>query len=237
MLYIVRIRIILINNNRHNKRHKMNYEQYLTAKNNNTKILNECLAKWDFVGLNKIQFWEQPKRVSIDILGSKIYDIIGCCTIGAIPSIKKNGADGYAYFKDHKEPQEVETKVAGIESDSVSVGPSGGLYRRPGDNMLSKPAGITSALGGKFDANMSESTRATKSRYTALICFDRDHNQIIDAWMMNPDIVATSLHNRKSSNTLTLKLGCFINSGWAINTPVNKIGWDNWKQMQVKLKK
>lgn len=214
----------------------MQLKEYKEAQTENTKIVNEFLVNWDVNGLNRITFWEQPTKVSSDLLFSKGYDILGCCTIGAIPSIKRSGADGFVYFKNIDEPQEVETKVASIESESIGVGPKGGLFRAGTENSKSKPAGITSTLCGKFDAKMTESTWATKARYTSLICFDRDNNKVIDAWMMDPTTVSRELKKRKESKTLTLKLGCFMNSGWNVNTFVDKIGWNEWRRMQVLLK-
>lgn len=216
----------------------MTLEEFHEAQEHNTKIINNLLNTDSLDGLNQIKFWEKPKRVSSWELSAKTADILGCCAIGAIPSIKPNGADGYAYLAGHTEACEIESKLASIDLDSVVVGPWGGIcYSTPNMNQKStRPTGITSKVSGSFDANMSLTTLESKARHTALICVDREHNKVIDAWMLAPNTVVEELKLRKASTNsprLRISLAKFINRGWNIHTPVDKIGWTEWKKFVV----
>jgi hypothetical protein len=205
----------------------MTLEEFTKAQKHNAEIINNMCETGKFTGFEEIQFWEKPEtKLSIDVFIKNGFDILGCCAIGAIPSLKATGADGYAYFNNISEAQEIETKVSTIDSNYVFKGPRGGIQvRTPGCN--SYPTGITSALSGQFNPYISEHTLNTKARYTSLICFDRKYNKFIDAWMMSPSAVATELKGKKS---LSLTLANFENTGWRVNTQVDMIGWDEWKQ-------
>jgi hypothetical protein len=211
----------------------MTLTEYRKAKQNNSKILEKCLVDRT-TDLSEIIFWEgvTGKTLSFDLLLSKSYDILGCVAIGAIPTIAKTGADGYMYNKDDKDDNytihEVETKVCAIESKNIHIGSRGGLYWSSNPTRAGNKAGIQSYFNAKFDFGMSDSTMNTKARYTALICFDRDTNQIIDCFYMKPKQVLKELRRRHNGNSLDLKLSCFIENGGTAQCQVPSIGWDNW---------
>lgn len=203
----------------------MTINEFHEAQAHNTRIINNILDTKTTAGLEDIIFWENPTHVSFDLILSKGFDILGCCAIGAIPSIQHSGADGFAYFQGNDEIFEIETKVSSVNTDYVYKGPKGGIkVRTPGTNTT--PTGITSHLSGRFNPYISDQTRQTKERYTALVCFDRKQNKIIDAWLMDPKTVLKELNSLPS---LSLSLARFLQSGHVIPTPVHKIGWGAWK--------
>lgn len=205
----------------------MTFEEFKQAQAHNAEIINNMCETGKFTDFEEIQFWEKPvNKLSIDVYISNGFDILGCCAIGAIPSLKSTGADGYAYFNNITGPQEIETKVSTIDSNYVFKGSRGGIrVSTPG--YTSSPTGISSALSGRFNPYISEYTLSTKARYTSLICFDRKYNKFIDAWMMSPAAVSKELNGKKS---LTLSLANFKGTGWRVNTPIDMIGWDEWEQ-------
>ena len=212
----------------------MNLTEYRRVKRHNSKILEKCLADRT-TDLSEIIFWEgiAGKTLPFDLLLSKAYDILGCVAIGAIPTIAKTGADGYMYLKDDDHTiHEVESKVCAVESKNIHVGARGGLYWSSNPERAGNKAAITSYFSAKFDFTMSDSTMDSKARYTALICFDRDRNQIIDCFYMKPKQVLTELRQRHNGNSLTLKLSCFLENGGMMQCQIPSIGWDHWLKEQ-----
>jgi hypothetical protein len=216
----------------------MNLQQFIEASNHNAAILQTCL-KTRKTDLSKIIFWEgiTGKDLSFDQLLAKSYDILGCCAIGAIPSVKPTGADGFAFFKDATEAVEIETKLCGIHSRNIHVGAREGLYWSSDPNNVDNRAALTSHFSGSFDARMSEETMKTKARHTALVCFDRDQNKVIDAWIMKPTTILRELRQRKHNATISVKLSRFLSEGSRIKTKVDYIGWSEWQREQIKLAK
>lgn len=218
----------------------MDIQRFISASNNNAKILEQCL-KTNSTDLSNIQFWEDDikgKDLSFDQLLAKAYDILACCAIGAIPSIKKTGADGFIYFtSDRDTVHEVETKLCAIESKNIHIGGRGGLYWSSDPNNYYNKAALLSHFSGKFDSGMSEETMQSKARYTSLVCFDRDQNSIIDAWIMEPKIILSELKNRQNNSTITIKLNRFMSEGTKMGTKITKLGWNDWFQQQTKLAK
>jgi hypothetical protein len=217
----------------------MNLTAYRKAKQHNSKILEKCLAERT-TDLSEFIFWEgvTGKSLPFDLTLSKGYDILGCVAVGAIPSIAKTGADGYMYLKDDDYTvHEVETKVCAIESKNIHIGARGGLYWSSNPECAGNKAAITSYFSAKFDFSMSSSTMDTKARYTALVCFDRDTNQIIDSFFMRPTEVLNELKLRHNGNSLTLKLSCFLKNGGMIKCQVPSVGWHNWLKQQSSLAK
>jgi hypothetical protein len=212
----------------------MTLTEYRKAKQNNSKILEKCLADRT-TDLSEIVFWEgvKGKDLPFDLLMSKAYDILGCVAIGAIPTIAKTGADGYMYFKGEEEtPHAIESKVCAIESKNIYIGARGGLYWSSNPECYGNKASIKSYFSAKFDFSMSKSTMDTKARHTFLICFDRDKNQVIDCFFMNPSKVLNELKRRHNGNSLTLKLSCFVEHGGKIQSLVPCIGWESWVKQQ-----
>ena len=212
----------------------MTLDEFHRAQENNTKIINDLLSGGSLDGLKGIQFWEKPAKVETFLLLQKINDILGCCAIGAIPSIKPTGADGYVYFKENDTPVEVETKMTAIRDDYIVIGPKGGIqYSTPTMfERRTKPTGITSKIGGSFDARMSQKTLKTKARHTALVCFDFGKNELIDAWMLDGNTVYAELlrRHRPDMTSLRISLATFRNKGWNIPVPIDKLGWSDWKE-------
>jgi len=207
----------------------MNKSEYQRIVNHNSKVLNKLLKKRS-TDLSNIIFSENIKgnQVSFDTATSKAYDVLGCCSIGAIPTLAKSGADGYIWVDDEDTLHELEVKVCGIRHDNIYAGPKGGLYWSSNPSLYHNRASIKSRLQGSFDINMTEATLQTKSRLTSLICFDQTENTVIDAWIMCPTSTAEQLGNRKNNKTMTLKLSCFEKHGSPIKPTVNYVGWDNW---------
>lgn len=216
----------------------MDLEQFKQASRINGEILQKCLRSRK-TDLSEIIFWEDGitgKDLSFDQLLAKSYDILACCAIGAIPSIKKTGADGFVYFSDDlNTPYEVETKLCAIESKNIHVGPRGGLYWSSDPTNYYNRASLVSHFSGKFDSSMSSETLKTKARHTALVCFDRDQNTVIDAWIMTPKKILNELKQRQYNSTITVKLSRFLDAGVKMSTRVDKVGWHEWQRQQIRL--
>jgi hypothetical protein len=216
----------------------MNLTDYEMMLEHNAKILTKCLANRS-LDISNIIFYEgcRAKELSFDKLASKMYDILACCAIGAIPSIESTGADGYIWLIGKKSIVPVETKLCSIENKNIFIGPRGGLYWSSDPTNYYNKASIRSHFSGKFDSDMSHETLKTKSRWTSLICFDRDTNSVIDAWIIGPRVIFNELVQRRQNSTLTLKLSCFMNKGSQLDPAVPFEGYFNWEERQAKLAK
>lgn len=214
----------------------MNLALFKKVSNHNAAILQKCLQNRSS-DLSEIMFWEghKGKDLAFDQLLAKSYDILGCCAIGAIPSMMKSGADGYIrWARDPEVVHEVETKVCAIESKNIHVGVRGGLYWSSDPTNFDNRAAINSHFSGSFDANMTDETMQSKARYTSLICFDRDQNQVIDAWVMKPDVILNEIKQRQYNKTINIKLTRFLLEGSRMGTKINTIGWEQWQLDQIK---
>lgn len=216
----------------------MNLTNYRTAYRNNAEILSNCLANRS-IDISNIVFYEgvKGKDLSFDKMASKMYDVLACCAIGALPSVETTGADGYIWFKDSDVIEPIETKLCAIERKNIFIGPRGGLYWSSDPSNYYNKAGIRSYFSGKFDSGMSHATLKTKERWTSLVCFDRDTNSIIDSWVMKPTVVLNELVQRRNNSSLTLKLNCFMDKGIHMQTTVPSEGYFNWEKTQSKLAK
>lgn len=216
----------------------MELEKYQQIVQENAAVLSHCLTTGttDFSQIVFHDGHDSQQIKSLTSIISKGFDIIGCVAVGAIPSPNRTGADGYFRSVLHDDGRMIplETKVCAISNRNIYVGARGGLSVCFSDaTQSSKRKGITSHFEGKFDAGMSESTLSTKARYTALILFDSDTNDIIDAWVMAPDQVREQLnHRRAHSKNLTLKLGCFMAYGAKAPLVVPHVGWNQWCDKQ-----
>lgn len=216
----------------------MNLTNYKTTHRNNAEILANCLGKRS-VDISNIVFYEgmKGKDLSFDKLASKMYDVLACCAIGALPSVETTGADGYIWFENGNAMEPIETKLCAIERKNIFIGPRGGLYWSSDPSNFYNKASIKSYFSGKFDSGMSYKTLQTKERWTSLVCFDRDTNNIIDSWVMKPSVVLNELKQRQNNSTLTLKLSCFIDKGVHMQTSIPSEGYFNWEKSQSKLAK
>lgn len=214
----------------------MNLADYRTANHHNTNILSNCL-KDRSTDISDIIFYEgvTGKDLSFDKLASKMYDVLACCAIGAVPSIESTGADGYIWFKEGHGMVPIETKLCAIGNKNIFVGPRGGLYWSSDPSNFYNRASLTSYFSGSFDSNMSNKTFKTKERWTSLICFDRDTNSIIDAWVMEPSVVINELRQRRNNASLTLKLNRFMDKGFSMKTTVPSQGYHVWEKSQTSL--
>ena len=214
----------------------MDLDLFRKVSNSNAAILQKCLQTRSS-DLSEIMFWEghKGKDLSFDQLLAKSYDILGCCAIGAIPSMKKSGADGYIrWANDPEVVHEIETKVCAIESKNIHVGARGGLYWSSDPTNTDNRAAINSHFAGSFDAKMTDETMQSKARYTSLICFDRDQNKVIDAWIMKPDVILTEIKKRQNNKSINIKLTRFLLAGSKMGTKIDNIGWDQWQLDQIK---
>jgi hypothetical protein len=207
----------------------MKLSEFQTAYAHNAKIIKHCLDTRtnDF---SDIIFWEgvQGKTLGFDELTSKWADVLGCSVIGALPSIERQGADGYIYYRGDKTPYEVETKVSGIRHKDLALGQRGGLYYSANLENWNSKCNITSHFMGAFDANMSALTMQSKKRDTFLIPFDKTENKIIDAYRLSADRVLELLENRKHNASITFKLSAFQQHGARMGTQWDVEGFDKW---------
>lgn len=213
----------------------MNLERFKYIRSKNARILKHCLETRT-TDLSQITFWEEVRgcELPFDQLCARSYDILGCCAVGAVPSIATSGADGYFYHpKDNSGPWEMETKVSAIESRNIYVGSRGGLYWSSDPTNYNNRAALLSKFQGKFDPNMKEDTWQSKSRYTALVCFDRDANAVIDSWMLSPRRVLHHLNKRSKNASLSIKLNVFMDDGHLVNCTVPTLGWNTWQKQKI----
>jgi hypothetical protein len=202
----------------------------------NFKILSKNL-KNRTTDFSEITFWEgvKGKDLSATKVASKMYDIIGCCATGVLPSVNLNGADGF-FVGAYNKISEWEVKVCSVSKTSIFLGKRGGLYHSTSDGRLdpNRRSAITSKFVGNFDANMTVCTLNTKARNTALILFDEDDNIVIDVYMMDGDTVFKQLKNRRQNVSLSLKLSCFqINGGPLEDALPGMVGWEQWESQVV----
>lgn len=216
----------------------MNLSAYQSAAQSNADVLRYCLKNRS-TELSQIIFWEgvTGKDLAFDQVLARSYDILACCAIGAVPSISPRGADGFFFKSGQDQPLEIETKLTGIESKNIYIGSRGGLYWSSDPNNYHNKAAITSYFQGVFDSSMTNETMHSKKRYTALVCFDRDTNSVIDAWLMSPENILNEIKQRRSNKTISIKLNRFMEKGTKILTTVDCIGWKNWTKTQAKLAK
>jgi hypothetical protein len=213
----------------------MDNKSFEQAVTNNYKILSTNL-KNRTTDFSEINFWEgvKGKDLSATKIASKMYDIIGCCATGVLPSVEKIGADGY-FVRDNNTTSEWEVKVCSVSKTSIFLGKRGGLYHSTLEGRFEKDrrSAITSKFAGAFDANMSASTLSSKARNTALVLFDEDDNYVIDVYMMDGKTVLEQLKYRRNNNTLTLKLSCFQEYGDSLEGDAlpGIIGWDAWEAL------
>ena len=80
---------------------------------------------------------------------------------------------------------------------------------------------------------MSEETRESKKRYTVLVCFDNDKNQVIDSWVMAPEVILNEIKNREGNASIVIKLNRFIEKGSRVGGQVPIVGWTNWVREQT----
>lgn len=215
----------------------MDLATYQKLHQHNSNVLSNCLANRS-VDISDIVFYEgmKGKDLSFDKLASKMFDILACCAIGALPSIAPTGADGYIWFNDRPDVEPIETKLCAIERKNIFVGKRGGLYwSSSSPTKKDNTASMKSYFCGKFDAKMSDEARQSKERWTSLVCFDRDSNSIIDAFIISPATVIQQLNQRKNNSTLTLKLSVFMNHGNRIATTVPSLNYNAWEKKQQKL--
>jgi hypothetical protein len=175
------------------------------------------------------------KTLSAPAIASKMYDIIGCCAIGVLPSVEKIGADGF-FIQDNDTISEWEVKLCSVSKSSIFLGKRGGLYHSTKEGRFEKDrrSAITSKFAGAFDANMSLTTLRSKARNTALVLFDEDDNFVIDAYMLDGKTVLEQLTERRSNASLTLKLSCFQIFGASIEDALpGIIRWDAWEQLVI----
>ena len=208
----------------------MDTKQYIATREHNAKIVRRCLETHS-TDFSDIIFWEgvKGKELSFDTLASKWADVLGCSAVGAIPTIAKTGADGFAFFeRDRNTPHGVETKVAGITQDKLALGSQGGLYYSNNLENWNSKALLTSHISGKFSSIMTNETRATKNRATFLVTFDRTENKVICAHYMPGEIVLDLLESKKNNASITIKLGAFRNHGYEFETQWNTEGYDKW---------
>jgi len=208
----------------------------LTARKHNAAIVKRCLDQRtsDF---SDIIFWEGVKGrdLSTDVLLSKWADIIACAAIGAIPSSRPRGADGYIFYKNRKTPTAIEAKLCGIYQEDLALGIRGkSLYYSTNlDNYNSKCA-ITSHFSGKFSPTMTDDTFASKRRDTYLVMFDRTENKVIDIASLDADSAYNLLDDRRDNSTITLKLSAFQNNGFYFDCEWDVETYDNWNKRMIK---
>lgn len=213
----------------------MNIDEFRDAHEHNAKILQRNLENRT-TDISDIIFWEgcKGKELSFPTLMSKYNDVLGCCSVGGIPSIKKRGADGYIYFRgDTKNYFELESKVATIDPKYLHVGGRGGLYWTSNLENYNSKVTVLSYFSGSFIPTMSDKTRESKKRYTVLVCFDNDKNQVIDSWIMSPETILNEIKNRAGNASITIKLNRFIEQGVKMGSQIPVIGWDNWIKEQT----
>lgn len=218
----------------------MTRAQWMSAKNNNARIVSQLLKRQP-TDLTNIRFWEDNltgRDVSMPELYSKWADIIGCAAIGAVPSIEPNGPDGYIYYykngRDLVYPRPIESKISGIFQDELAIGQRGGLYYSTNlENKKSKSA-ITSHFEGSFHSNMTLETRLSKGIDTYILPFDKTENKVIDIFQIDGEVVESLLEDRKNNKTITLKLSSFQHNGnqFGCQWPVE--GYDNWEARMLK---
>lgn len=203
------------------------------VKHNRTVIFN-CL-KYHSTELKGIRFWEGMlgEDVSFVKMGSKFFDILGCCVIGAVPSLATHGADGYVWLDDETGAVGIETKVASIDSDKIHVGAKNGLIWSSDPTNPDNRAGMASKFSGNFSITMTEETLASKERWTALVCFDNNLNFVIDAWLMEPENIYNEIRQRQQNRSINIKLSRFIEEGFRIPCTIPTVGWEPWTLMQI----
>ena len=215
----------------------LSIQKYKQARDLNALIIHNCL-KNRTTDFSKIQFWENMsgQDLSLDLLCSKWADILACAAIGAVPSMKQQGADRYVYYQDRKRPTAIEAKLSSIQQYDLALGSRGGLYYSTNlDNYSSKRA-ITSHFEGKFDFNMSMETMASKRRDTFLVPFDRTTNSVIDVYRLDADTALDLLETRKKRNyaSISLKLSAFIYDGNQFDCEWPVEGFDMWTERMKK---
>lgn len=207
------------------------YLQYRIAVATNLAAIMNFLSSWDLNHLKSVTYWDGSKpNLSLNILSSKIYDIIACTCIGALPKSDSSGADGILWRSADSIPEEIETKLCGTHRDDIALGMKDTLYCSTNlDNHKSKTL-LASKLAGSFHAAMSEKTLKTKARPTYLVVLDWSTNQCVGAWMLDPLTTMEQLKKRmsKQNKTLTLKLQVFLNHGTTVETVIPSIGYDAW---------
>ena len=212
----------------------MNLKNYKEIVKHNAIVLENSLISRTS-DISDIIFYEgvKGKDLSFDKVASKLYDILACCAIGALPSIESTGADGYAWFGKKLAP--IETKLCSIEKKNIFVGPRSGLYWSSDPENFYNKAAVRSRLQGSFDSGMTDATLKSKERWTSLVCFDRDLNSVFGAWVLSPSATLYELQRRRSNSSLTLKLSCFMNNGRAIKTMINSKDYFEWEKYQTTL--
>lgn len=216
----------------------MNLKDYKTISALNTSVLQKCLIDRS-VDISDIIFFEgnKAKDLSFDKLSSKMYDILACCAIGAIPSVESTGADGYVWFTGSDIIEPIETKLCSIEKKNIVAGVRGGLYWSSDPTNFYNKAALRSRFQGCFDAGMTQSTLDTKARWTALICFDRDLNSVVGSWVMSPKVIFEQLQRRRNNASLTIKLNCFMENGSTMHPTVTSKDYFQWEKYQYQLAK
>ena len=215
----------------------MNIDKYEQARTHNARIIKKCLTErtTDF---SQIKFWEGVKgqNLSMDLLCSKWADILACAAIGAVPSMQKQGADGYLYYRNRQRSTAIEAKLCGINQEDLALGSRGGLYYSTNLENYNSKCNITSHFAGAYDADMTSETFATKRRDTFLVPFDRTTNSVIDIYRIDADTTMELLETRrnKGNSTMTLKLSAFQYDGETFDCEWPVEGFDTWSERMKK---
>jgi hypothetical protein len=208
------------------------YSKYSTALNNNITAVTKFLNTLDLNELRGIKYWDGSEiEVSLNILGNKIYDILACTCIGALPKSESSGADGVLWTDAQSSPVEIETKLSGIQRHEIALGGENSLYYSTNLKNPQSKAALASKLSGAFHAEMSEFTLQSKARPTYLVVMDMTTNEFVDAWCLDGQTTLEQLQERRSNKnkTLKLKLQVFINHGVLVKSAVPTIGYINWQ--------
>ena len=207
---------------------------YNAAKIHNAKILAKCLKNRG-TDVSNIKIWEGGTigALPFTMIGQKFADILGCCSMGAIPSGKMTGADGYMYVGGSL--VEVESKVATLTPETKKL-----LHSTKNDTMIisydplsgnpSSRKALTSHLVGWYSENMTDKCFESKSRLTVLIVFDGEQNSIIDIYALTAYQVQMIMKHKKKSKRPKISLGTFKEIGVSLSKSayVDILGWDTW---------
>lgn len=219
----------------------MDAEQFLAVKKKNVNIVKQCMDT-GIINLDGFTFWEgtTTNQLCFDTVLSKYSDILGCTAVGAVPSLKKKGADGYMWYWQGgvNYLTDVEVKVCGVNQEDLALGIRGGLYYNPAhlDNSSSKRS-ITSHFEGKFDTvNMTSSTFKSKNRDTYLVMIDRTENKLIGSYKMPGKQVLANLNRRKNNESaIGLKLSAFQQDGFRWHSTLwEPEHFDKWEKRMKK---
>jgi hypothetical protein len=215
----------------------LKFEEYERAREHNARIIQKCLTNrtTDF---SQIKFWEglTGQQLSMDQLCSKWTDILACAAIGAVPSMKPRGADGYLYYQNRQRATAIEAKLCSIQQYDLALGIRGGLYYSTNLDNYNSKCSMTSHFSGQFDAAMTEETMYSKHRDTFLVPFDRTTNSVIDIYRLDADTTLDLLETRrnKGNTSITLKLSAFQQDGGVFDCEWPVEGFDNWVERMKK---